>query len=150
MTIEIFREGAIRFPFHGLKKGDIRGYAERICSLMKLRGARMTLVLTDNISIRAINKKYRKKDRPTDVISFAFRDSTFPAPGRNAEELGDVYLSLEQAWLQRDCSASFREEVKRLLAHGILHLLGYDHEKSKKEEARMRKKEEEMLGKMCV
>lgn len=148
MIIEIFREGEIRFPFHGIKKGDIRGYAENICALLKLRNAGMTLILTDNLSIRAINKKYRKKDRPTDVISFAFRDSIFPAPGRDVEELGDVYLSLEQAWLQRGFSASFLDEVKRLLVHGILHLLGYDHEKSKKEEARMRQKEEEILGKM--
>ena len=148
MTIEIFREGEIRFPFHRLKKGDIRVYAEKICSLLKLRNAGMTLVMTDNSSIRGINKRYRKKDRPTDVISFAFRDSTFPAPGRGVEELGDMYLSLEQAWLQREFSGSFREEVKRLLVHGILHLIGYDHEKSKKQEARMRKMEDEILGKM--
>jgi probable rRNA maturation factor len=148
MTIEIFREGEIRFPFHSIRKGDIRGYAEKICSLLKLRNANMTLVLTDNSSIRVINKKYRKKDRPTDVISFAFRDSAFPAPGRGVEELGEVYLSLEQAWLQRDCSVSFRDEVKRLLLHGILHLIGYDHEKSKREEDRMRKMEDEILGKM--
>lgn len=148
MTIDVFREGAIRFPFHGLSKRVIRVYAEKTCSLLKLRGARMTLVLTDNASIRAINKKYRKKDKSTDVISFAFRDCPFPSPGQNAEELGDVYLSLEQAWLQRSFSASFRDEVKRLLVHGILHLLGYDHELSKKEEARMRKKEEALLEKM--
>ena len=148
MTIDVFREGAIRFPYHGLAKKEVRQFADTICSIMKLRRARMTIVLTDNSSIRSINKKYRKKDRPTDVISFAFRDSAFPAPERGAEDLGDLYLSLEQAWLQRAFSASFHDEVKRLLVHGILHLLGYDHEKSAQEESRMRKKEEEVLGKM--
>ena len=148
MTIDVFKDGAIRFPYHGLVKKEVRQFADTICFIMKLRRARMALVLTDNPSIRSINKKYRKKDRPTDVISFAYRDSAFPAPERGVEDLGDVYLSLEQAWLQRAYSTSFREEVKRLLVHGILHLLGYDHEKSKKEEARMRKKEEEILGKM--
>lgn len=148
MRIDIFREGAIRFPFHGLAKKEVRRFADTICAVMKLRNARMALILTDNRSIRIINKKFRKKDRPTDVITFAFRDSSFPAPGRGDEDLGEVYLSLEQAWLQRGYSATFRDEVMRLLAHGILHLLGYDHEKSKKEEARMRKMEEEILGKM--
>ncbi len=148
MTIDVFKDGAIRFPYHGLAMKEVRQFADTICSIMKLRRARMTIVLTDNSSIRSINKKYRKKDRPTDVISFAFRDSAFPAPERGAEDLGDLYLSLEQAWLQCAFSASFHDEVKRLLVHGILHLLGYDHEKSAQEESRMQKKEEEVLGKM--
>jgi len=149
MTIEICREGSIRFPFRGLKKRELHDAAERVLFLLGLEDARATVILTDNASIRPINKQYRKKDRPTDVISFAGRDNPFPEPPGREEHLGDIYLSLEQAWLQHEeYSPSFRDEVRRLLVHGILHLVGYDHEKSKREEARMRKKEDEILRRL--
>ncbi len=83
------------------------------------------------------------------MISFAYRENPFPSGGSGPEELGDVYLSLEQAALQsREFGVSLREETARLLVHGILHLVGYDHETSPREETRMRKKEEEILGKL--
>ncbi len=149
MTIEICLEGDIRFPFRGLKKRELRDAAERALYLLGLEDSRVTLILTDNASIRPINKRYRKKDSPTDVISFANRDNPFPGPPEREEHLGDVYLSLEQAWIQHEeYSPSFRDEVRRLLVHGFLHLVGYDHEKSKRGEERMRKKEDEILRRM--
>ena len=149
MSISIQKEGSFRFPYSGLKKGDIAEMAERICELLETGNAIITIILTDNAYIRTINKKYRKKDRPTDVISFAYRENPFPAGDSSTEELGDVYLSLEQAALQsRELGVTMRDETARLLVHGILHLLGYDHETSARDAVRMRKKEDEILGKL--
>lgn len=148
MNIEICREGKIRFPYKGLRKKDICSDAEQIAKILKLSQNSITVIIVDNEIIQKINRQFRKKNKPTDVISFAERDMPFPDPAK-MQRLGDVYVSLEKAWEQyHEYSKSFREEVRRLLVHGILHLLGYDHEKSVREERMMMKKEEEVMKKM--
>ena len=93
------------------------------------------IVLCDNSQIQEINNEYRQKDQPTDVISFAiFADS--PKEERfifdNEINLGEIIISLdktlEQAENNAHCQNSFENELNFLLAHGILHLLGYDHQ----------------------
>ena len=102
--------------------------------------------MTDNNYIQTLNNDYRKKDKPTDVISFAYRENAFPGLPDTHENLGDVYISLEKAKEQAaEYKVSMREEVKRLLIHGILHLVGYDHEKGRKEAEEMRAKEDELF-----
>jgi len=75
--------------------------------------------LVDDPTIRQLNKRYRKKDRATDVLSF----------GYGAEGLlGEVIISEETARRQaRVYGAPYREELQRLVVHGVLHVLGYDH-----------------------
>ena len=92
----------------------------------------------DNVEIHKINKEYRKIDRPTDVISFAFLDnedrekeyqSGFPVI------LGDIYISLDKASEQaKEYGHSLKRELCFLFVHGLLHLLGYDHMKKEDEE----------------
>jgi probable rRNA maturation factor len=81
------------------------------------------------------------------VISFAYRDDLFPGINGEIEELGDIYISLEKASEQSlDYEVSLKDELKRLLVHGILHLIGYDHEISDKEDKRMRDMEDKIFN----
>ena len=92
----------------------------------------------DNEEIHKINKEYRKIDRPTDVISFAFLDNE----DRSKEYasvmpviLGDIYISLDKASEQaKEYGHSMKRELCFLFVHGLLHLLGYDHMKKEDEE----------------
>jgi probable rRNA maturation factor len=107
----------------------------------------LSLSLVRDIEIRRLNRAYRGKDRPTDVLSFSLREGEF---GVVARALGDVVISLETAKRQgRENRLTLGEEVNRLLVHGILHLAGYDHEISPREERRMKRKEREMLRRIA-
>ena len=96
--------------------------------------------------IRDLNQQFRDIDRPTDVLSFPqISEDELEAPG--ALVLGDVAISLETARSQsEEHGLSFEEELTLLLIHGILHLLGYDHEVSDQEEERMRSKTRELFS----
>jgi len=102
--------------------------------------------LVGDAEIRRLNRDYRGKDRPTDVLSFSLREGAY---GDVSRALGDVVISLETAARQaRERRAMIGDEVDRLLVHGILHLAGYDHEISPREERRMKRKEREMLARI--
>lgn len=105
----------------------------------------MSLLFTGNDEIQVINREYRDKDQPTDVISFAYHETEDFDIGPY-DTLGDIVISLERVVEQaKEYNHSDKRELFYVLTHGILHLLGYDHieEKDKKE---MRAKEEEILG----
>lgn len=94
--------------------------------------------MTDQ-TIHELNRRYRHKDRPTDVLSFPLADEHCPAL------LGDVVISIDTARRQaRQRKRAFVDELRALLIHGILHLLGYDHEVSDSEAVCMRRKEREL------
>lgn len=105
----------------------------------------MSLLFTGNDEIQVINREYRNKDQPTDVISFAYHETEDFDIGPY-DTLGDIVISLERVVEQaKEYNHSDKRELFYVLTHGILHLLGYDHieEEDKKE---MRAKEEEILG----
>jgi probable rRNA maturation factor len=92
--------------------------------------------ITDNDTIRKLNKVYRGIDRPTDVLSFAFTQSReedlvyFPEVTGNPQYLGEIIVSYPKAVEQaQHLGHSLEEELRLLLVHGVLHLVGYDHEK---------------------
>jgi len=90
----------------------------------------MTVIFTNNAEIQTINKQYRAKDAPTDVLSFAFKDAEneFIYPDDAPHMLGDIFISVEQAQTQaQSYGHSFEREITFLALHGFLHLLGYDH-----------------------
>ena len=94
--------------------------------------------MTDQ-TIRELNRQYRNIDKPTDVLSFPLADEVCPTL------LGDVVISIDTARRQaRQRKRAFADELRTLLVHGILHLLGYDHEVSDSEAVRMRRKEREL------
>jgi probable rRNA maturation factor len=95
--------------------------------LLQLENNEISFVLTDDKTIHQLNKVYRGKDRPTDVLAFALREGRFAELA--GAVLGDVIVSVQTARKQaRERGASTLEEVTMLLAHGLLHLLGWDHE----------------------
>lgn len=143
--INIFKEG-IALPYKKISGIKIKELALKIFETLDIDNIAAAIIITDNDTIQNINKKYRNKNKPTDVISFANRDMPFPDIEGINEELGDIYISIEKADAQaNDFNVPIIIEIKRLLIHGILHLLGYDHEKSKKHEKIMNEKEEELL-----
>jgi probable rRNA maturation factor len=89
--------------------------------------------------MRGLNRRYRGKDRTTDVLAFAMRESLTPHPlPFTPEMLGDVVISVPTATRQANQGQrSLDEELTVLLVHGILHLCGYDHERNEKEARRM-------------
>ncbi|MBE8954976.1 MAG: rRNA maturation RNase YbeY [Quinella sp. 2Q5] len=103
--------------------------ADVVGKIYGAENSELSITLTDDEHIHALNKKFRGIDRPTDVLSFAFRESDEPAIiGADIDVLGDVIISLERAELQaKEFGHSFRREVVFLEVHGLLHLLGYDH-----------------------
>ncbi|MGL5277874.1 MAG: rRNA maturation RNase YbeY [Cetobacterium sp.] len=106
----------------------------------------ISVALVGNEEIQRINRDFRDKDRPTDVISFAYHETEDYMIGPY-DTLGDIIISLERVEEQcNEYNHSFRREFFYVLTHGMLHLLGYDHieEEDKKE---MRAREEEILGK---
>jgi probable rRNA maturation factor len=80
-----------------------------------------TIILCSDCTIRRLNRQYRGKDKATDVISFPFGDDDL---------LGEIYISLQRAKVQaKRYGLTYDDELKRLLVHGLLHLMGYDHQK---------------------
>ena len=91
--------------------------------------AELSLLLVNDVQIRQLNKRYRKINRPTDVLAFPMLEGDAFPP--RSQLLGDVVISLETAKRQaKGVGHSLGQELRILLVHGILHLLGYDHEDS--------------------
>ena len=104
----------------------------------------VSVLLTGNDEIQVVNRDFRGKDMPTDVISFAYHDNDEGDTGI-FDTLGDIIISLERVDEQRkDYNHSFKREFYYVLTHGLLHLLGYDH-MEEEEKKIMRAKEEEIL-----
>ncbi|MEK6775534.1 MAG: rRNA maturation RNase YbeY [bacterium] len=107
----------------------------------------ISVVFIDDDGILKLNREYRCINRPTDVLSFALNQGDLPDPQPGM--WGDIVISVETAARQAvEAGDSFENEITRLLIHGALHLLGYDHEISMKEAARMRVKERKIISSM--
>jgi len=104
----------------------------------------ISLVICDNPTIRRINRRWRNIDRPTDVLSFPLHDlpeGAVPPPG----PVGDVVISLPTLRrAAREMGIALDEHLEHLVAHGLLHLLGYDH-KSDGQAARMERMERRLM-----
>jgi len=87
----------------------------------------LSVVVVDDAAMRELNRRYRRQDRPTDVLAFAMAEGE-QAPAIRPELLGDVVLSADTARRQaRSRGVPLLDELTLLLAHGLLHLLGHDH-----------------------
>jgi len=92
-------------------------------------GSHLSLSLVDDDQMREINRKHRGIDRPTDVLSFPLQDDRVSTPASPERHIGDVVISLETAKRQAaEYDAPVENELYRLLIHGLLHVLGHDHE----------------------
>ena len=117
--------------------------ARRLLGARALADAELSLLLVSDRVMHELNRHWRRKDRPTDVLAFAQREGTGGAPDGL---LGDVVISIDTARRQaKELGHSLGAEGDRLLVHGLLHLLGYDHERSVPEARRMQRKERALL-----
>ena len=109
---------------------NVQRAAEMVGKLYGIENGEVSVTLTDNEYIHALNKQYRGIDRPTDVLSFALNESEEPEmiDGPDVNVLGDLIISVERAEEQAaDYGHSVKREIAFLTVHGMLHLLGYDH-----------------------
>jgi probable rRNA maturation factor len=115
--------------------------AHRALEVLGLSKVELSIALVSDAQIRRLNKLYRNKDKPTDVLSFPI--------GEKVEDwliLGDIVISVDTAKRQaQELGYSLEEELKRLLVHGLVHLLGYDHELGGEEEKKFFELEEFVL-----
>lgn len=101
----------------------------------------LSILFTDNKGIARLNKECFGRDWPTNVISFSYLEG-FPN-----EMLGDVIVSVEQARLEAEkAGLPFYQRLVSLVIHGLVHVLGFDHEKGAKEARRMRYREKKLLN----
>jgi probable rRNA maturation factor len=116
--------------------------ARAILSDVGEASAELGILFVGDQRMRGLNRRYRGKDSTTDVLAFAIRG----VPHSSSHLLGDVVIAVPTAARQaKQGHRSLDEELTMLLVHGILHLCGYDHERSEKEARRMRRRERMIL-----
>ena len=119
------KQKLVRLDHAGLRR-DIR----KILELLAVEGREVSLMLVDDAQIQEINRGYLKKDRPTNVISFSLSEGAFGEI--NPGILGDIVVSVETAAREANAAGiSVGDAALNLVLHGILHLTGYDHERSR-------------------
>ncbi|MDO9559657.1 MAG: rRNA maturation RNase YbeY [Syntrophales bacterium] len=123
----------------------IRRVVHKLKKILNCPDQEISLLFVDNEQIRQINRQYLNRDHPTNVISFPLREGDYGHI--NPQILGDIVISAERAF--QDAAAgdlSVNDEIDFLLIHGLLHLLGYNHESgNNKESLQMRDKENEVF-----
>lgn len=120
----------------------IQRLAETILKAVGESTAELSLDVVGDGRMRRLNREFRRKDTPTDVLAFSMREAASPV----SSLLGDVVISLPTAARQASARRhSLDVEIATLLIHGVLHLCGYDHERSDAEARRMRRKEQDIL-----
>lgn len=130
----------------------IRRVILKTSELYDLNNAEVSVTVTDNEHIQAINREYRGKDMPTDVISFALNEGDEPevVDGPDINMLGDIIISVQRAGEQaEEYGHSLAREIAFLTVHGMMHLLGYDHIEEN-DRLEMRQEEEYVLGKLGI
>jgi probable rRNA maturation factor len=142
MIVEFARKGAGRnYPTSELKK-----ITAAILKALERSQAELSIALVGDKEMRPLNAKYRKKNKTTDVLSFPADN---PATAKRVL-LGDVIISVEQARRQaKERTHSLKREMVILLIHGILHLLGYDHERSRRQAKIMADLEVKLFNLLC-
>jgi rRNA maturation RNase YbeY len=126
-----------------LGRTRLRGLAEAVLKLLGEASSDLSVSFVGDLRMRRLNRRFRRKDRSTDVLAFAFREGRAPHNfhGR-ASHLGDVVIALPTAERQaKAANRALEEEIMALLIHGVLHLCGYDHERGRAEAVRMQRKE---------
>lgn len=130
-------------PTCRIKKKEIE---DIVCRVLKSEGIKLPVdvIFVDDDFIKKINREFTKRRKTTDVLSFGMKEGK--NTGVDYPGLGDIYVSLDQARRQaQEYGISLKEEASRLVIHGLLHLLKYDH-KNKRQAKTMKEKEEAYLN----
>jgi len=120
------------------KAARVRLILKAAMSVLSLGGRELSVLITDDGGIRELNKKFRGKDAPTDVLSFSMDDDVL---------LGDIAVSMDRVRTQAgEAGITEDMELARLCHHGLLHLLGYEHIHGGRQAAKMRRREDELFA----
>jgi len=124
---------------------EIKNFVGFVLLYLHLEAACLSINFVSEKKIRSMNKFFRKKDKVTDVLSFSVCDGEH-AEFSGVNDLGDIFICLPVIRRQAvDYGVGFESELRRMVAHGILHLAGYDHECSRAEEIKMFSLQEKIL-----
>ena len=135
----------------GVEPSWLEDVAQRVLAAEKADAkAELGIVVTGQEMVQQLNRNYRGKDEPTDVLAFSTREEadgpSFIFAPDGLLHLGEVIISYPQALIQaEEHGHTLKKELSILLIHGLLHLLGYDHE-AKEPERRMQAREKELLS----
>jgi probable rRNA maturation factor len=148
MKYEIFTEKNIR-----INKKDIDKVIKKFVKLFNIpQKINLSIALVSPEEIKNLNYKYRKKNKATDVLSFGNSPLARGVISNQKESffdqnyIGEIIICYEQAQTQaKEAGVKLKDEINRLLAHGLVHLMGYDH-KTKAEEDKMKIKEKKILS----
>ena len=122
----------------------IRRAAQRILTELGLLEVELSLLFVNDLQIQALNRRYLRRDKPTNVLAFPMRKGEFPT--LHPHLLGDLVISVETAKRQSNrFGLDEMEMVILLMVHGILHLIGYEHEGTKKGVREMAIKQKELF-----
>jgi len=129
----------------GLKRQTIKQKLKKVLKDLDCHKKELSILFTDNERIARLNDRYLGRKGPTNVLAFPM--SGGPGPEVESDMLGDVVISVDTAISESmELDEPLEYTMDRLLIHGILHLLGYDHEKSEAEAGRMEKEEKRLMA----
>lgn len=130
----------------GVNASALKAVACKLLHAVDEDGSSLSLMLVDDVAIRELNREHRGQDKATDVLSFPIDGASSTRESPEPEHLlGDVVISVDTARRQAaDYDAPLQRELYRLLIHGILHVLGHDHEEPM--ERRIMRSEERRLA----
>ena len=134
-----------RQRYRPLDKTRLTKAAGSILTFLNQTEAELSILFVGDRKMKELNSAYRGKNKSTDVLSF---EAGIPVQDSAVNNiLGDIVINIPRAESQaKEYGTTFYDELYRLLIHGTLHLVGYDHEVSKYEERKMRKKEEAIFN----
>jgi rRNA maturation RNase YbeY len=125
-----------RQALHKISPQQIQKTAQALLNALDSPDGELSILILDDPQIARLNQQYRDRQGPTNVLSFPMQEGDFS--GVNPNLLGDVVISIETAAKEGEkMGITVAERFKFLLIHGILHLFGYDHEKSEKKADQM-------------
>ena len=141
----------LNFSSRGKSEKSTREIIKKSCEAVIIaenfvESVEISILLTNNEEIRALNREFRGKDKPTDVLSFPLGETN---PENGFLMLGDIVINAEKAASQAlEYGHTLERELAFLTIHSVLHLLGYEHENDDTGEKIMREKQTEILEKM--
>jgi probable rRNA maturation factor len=129
---------------YGIAHEEMEKKAEITLNALECPDGELSILIVDDLEIARLNKTYLGRSGPTNVIAFPMQEGPFGQINPNL--LGDVVISIDTATLEaQEAGISVESRLDQLLIHGILHLLGFDHEQTSEQAKAMRIKEEELL-----
>jgi probable rRNA maturation factor len=129
----------------GLKHRKISLLMKKALKDLGCNEGELSILITGDERIQELNSWYLKRDKPTNVLAFPMTENNSPEP--ESGMLGDIVVSIDTAGREAaDMGISLHDRVFQLLIHGLLHLVGYDHEVSKAEEIKMQDEERRLFS----